>query len=282
MYLPKVILDTSAINALEDQGADSAPLMRRLAWEFDVLLGFTNLEELISTPSERERIALVARFERLRRPGKCIVPPNEIVCLMISSHARAPREFVWKNVDVFLSAALEQRLAQRDYLHDEFCERQKVQNRGIEKRFRGVLESPRPALDEIPPQERPGSFAELVASDAVDGRFAWNYVRGLYGRVSGKELTEPGTNEFVAACPPLRALALGQLMGFYSWSLRGHRGRKAAAGRNDLSMTAYLPYCDCFITNDCSQRQALSEVTREAEIACRVLSLAEFQCAVAG
>src|SRR5208337_697696 len=97
---PKIILDTSAINALEDRGADSAPLMRRLAWELEVILTFTSLEELVSTPSPRERDALVRRFERLRRPGKFIVPPHEIVRLMISSHDESPVQFDWARVDV--------------------------------------------------------------------------------------------------------------------------------------------------------------------------------------
>ena len=53
--LTKIIFDTSGINALEDGGAESSPLMRKLAWDYDVILTFTNAEELISTPSPERR-----------------------------------------------------------------------------------------------------------------------------------------------------------------------------------------------------------------------------------
>jgi hypothetical protein len=273
---PKIILDTSAINALENSGADSVPLMRRLAWEFEVILTFTSLEELISTPSARKRDALVRRFERLRRPGRCIVPPQEIIRLMITSYAEGPAGFEWTKVDVWMPPASEGLIAQRDYLDDTFCAEQRIEQRGFEKEFKQVLKGVRPALDEIPMQERPGSYEELVASDEAEGRLVWNFVRGIYQTVAGRQLTERETKEFINACPPIRALGLGQLMGFYAWSLRGQRGRKGdAVGRNDLAMACYLPYGDCFITNDFLQRKALSEVASKAQIACRVLSLEE-------
>lgn len=102
-------------------------------------------------------------------------------------------------------------------------------------------------------------------------------MRGIYQTVTGKELTDLEVGEFVGRCPPVRALALGQLMGFYGWSLRGQRGRKDPAGRNDLAMAGYLPYGDFFLTQDGAQKRALSEISNEAEIACRVISLGEFE-----
>ncbi len=280
---PKIILDTSAINALEDHGADSAPLMRTLAWEFEVILAFTSLEELISTPASTERYALVRRFERLRRPGTCLVPPHEMIRLMIKSHAEAPERFDWKDVDVRMSPDCESLIAQQDYLGDIFSAEQRIEQRGFEKEFKRVLKSVRPRLDEIPAQERPSSYEELVASDQVHGRFVWNLIRGIYQTVSGRQLTAPEANEFVEVCPPVRALGFGQLMGFFAWSLRGQRGRKGSpAGRNDLAMAGYLPYGDFFITNDTKQRQALSEVAGSAQTTCRVLSYEEFRRAITG
>jgi hypothetical protein len=280
--LPKIILDTSAINALEDRGADAVPLMRRLAWDFEVILTFTNLEELLSTPSPTERSALLHRFDRLRRPGRCIVPPCEIFPLMMASYAEDPTRFDWTNVDVRVSPEGEALIAQRDFLDDTFCEGHRAEQQGREKEFKQVLKSVRPALDEIPVEERPSSYEEFVAGDESQGKFVPNFVRGCYRTVTGNELTEMDVNEFVQRCAPVRALALGQLMGFYGWSLRGQRGRKDPAGRNDLAMAAYLPYSDFFLTQDGPQKQALSEVASEAEIVCRVLSLEEFQSSVTG
>ena len=170
----KIILDTSAINALEDRGADAAPLMRRLAWDFEVILTFTGLEELISTPSPTERSALVRRFDRLRRPGRCIVPPCEIFHLMMASRAADPARFDWKNVDVWVSPESEALIAERDYLDDTFCEEHKIEQQGCETEFKQVLKSVRPALDETPAQERPDSYEELVlqAMNCTDGSSA--------------------------------------------------------------------------------------------------------------
>jgi hypothetical protein len=205
------------------------------------------------------------------------VPPCEIFHLMMTSHAEAPARFDWTNVEVWLSPEMEALIAERDYLDDTFCEGHKIEQRGFENEFKQVLKSARLELDEIPAQERPDSYEELVASDELQGRFVCNLVRGIYQTVTGTELTELEASELVQVCPPVRALSFGQLMGFYSWSLRGQRGRKAPAGRNDLAMAGYLPYGDFFLTEDGPQKQALSEVASEAEIACRVVSLEELE-----
>jgi hypothetical protein len=95
-------------------------------------------------------------------------------------------------------------------------------------------------------------------------------------------LSDAEVDGLLGTCPPLRALALGQLMGFHVWSLRGHQGRKGKpAGRADLAMAAYLPYCNWFVTNDFGQQQALSEVAVATNLECQVVSLDEFEAAVA-
>lgn len=274
--LPRIIFDTSGINALEARGADSAPLMRRLAWRFDVILCATNLEELVSTASVEKRKALVRRFERLLRSGRCLVSPGEIVELMISSHVEAPAQFDWMQVDVRMPPGFDLMMKQRDHLDDGFCEEQRVEQQGTEKAFKQLLKSVRPALDEIPTQERPISFQEFLKIVEADGQFLWNFERGIYEMVSGESLAEQEIRDFARKCPPFHAICLGQSFGFYGWSLRGQRGRKDAAGRNDLMMAVYLPYCDQFITNDSPQREALRAVAQGAEISCQILSFDEF------
>jgi hypothetical protein len=279
--LPKVVFDTSGINALEDGGADSARLMRTLAWECEVLLTFINAEELISTPSPNERNALIGRFSRLLRPGRCIVPPGEIVRLMISAHVRAPDQFDWTRVDVMMPPAFEDAIIQRDCLDDAFCTEQGIEQRSTEKQFKQLLKSVRPELDKIPPQDRPDNYQEFAAICEGDNQFVWNFGRGIYETVSGEQLPEPEIRKFITGCPPFYALCLGQVMGFYGWSLRGQGRRNGGApGRNDLMMAGYLPYCDRFITNDRPQREALREVVSRADIACKILSFEEFKQAV--
>src|ERR1700733_1537193 len=189
MLRPKVIVDTCVINTLEDHGAAARPLMRKLAWEFEVLVSLTNLEELVSTTSTGERLALVNRFERLRRPGRCLVPPSELIELMVSSHAGAPLVFDWRAVDVWLSTASEEVIAEREYLDDEFCEEHKKEMRGVENVFMEVLKSVRPALDSIPSEERP-EYKELIEADQSNGRFIGNLIARIYRTVSGSQLSD--------------------------------------------------------------------------------------------
>jgi len=56
--IPTIIFDTSGINALENGGAASEPLMRRLQCGFKVILTFTSAEELIATPElEKKKLS---------------------------------------------------------------------------------------------------------------------------------------------------------------------------------------------------------------------------------
>jgi hypothetical protein len=275
--LPSIIFDTSAINALEDAGADSAPLMRMLAWEFEVILSFTNAEELISTASPQRRESLICRFERLLRPGRCIFPPAEIIRRMISTHLSAPAQFDWTKVEVKTPPGVfEGLIARREGLDDAFCLEQRVEQLTIEKKFKELLKSIRPTGDAIPPEARP-TFQEVVMISEADGQSVWNLWREIYRVVSGRELTEVEIKAFIKGCPPVNAASLGEVMGVYGWSLRG---QARAPGRNDLMMAAYLPYCDRFVTNDYSQREALRKVADEAELACEILSFEEFKQAI--
>jgi len=67
-------------------------------------------------------------------------------------------------------------------------------------------------------------------------------------------------------------------MAWYNWSLGAQDGKRQPdkAGRNDLMMATYLPYCDRFISNDWPQRKNLCQVAREAKVECEILSFDEF------
>ncbi len=65
-------------------------------------------------------------------------------------------------------------------------------------------------------------------------------------------------------------------MAWYNWSLR-KQDRTAAAGRNDLLMAAYLPYCKRFVTDDWAHTRALREIAKAARIECDILSVTELE-----
>jgi hypothetical protein len=69
------------------------------------------------------------------------------------------------------------------------------------------------------------------------------------------------------ACPPFRAIVYALLLAWYDRSVRErHTGEKFRAGRLDLFMAVYLPYCDRFITAEIygEQERCLREVARAA------------------
>jgi hypothetical protein len=279
--LPKIIFDISGINALEDGGAESAPLMRRLAWDFEVILTCLNLEEIISTQCAQKRAALVCRFNRMLRPGKCLLPPSKILRLMVSAHVSASSELDWKTVDVSMPPEVECLIGEPGFPDNELCSDQRIEQRERIKEFEQILKSVRPALHAITPSERPGTFEQYLAIEDAGGPPKLAFGHGVYVELSGNQPTDLEYQHFIQRCPPWRALFLGQDVGFYYWSLQGKLGGKGKPpGRNDLLMAAYLPYCDQFITNDPGQRFALCEVARTAEIPCQVLAFDEFAQAV--
>jgi hypothetical protein len=83
---------------------------------------------------------------------------------------------------------------------------------------------------------------------------------------------------FIDNCLPFRALLCACLMSWYNTSLRdGSKSEKFAAGRNDLFMAVYLPYCDVFVTRDTEQESCLRELTKYIGIDTEVLAFDEFK-----
>ena len=96
------------------------------------------------------------------------------------------------------------------------------------------------------------------------------------------EKIEPDTDmatvqRFIDNCPPFRAQLCALLMSWYNTSLRdGNTSEKLAAGRNDLFMSMYLPFCDVFLTRDAAQESCLRELTRYIGVDTEVVSFDAF------
>ena len=271
--VPRLIFDTSAINALEDGGADFNPQMRRLAWNFEVVLTYISIEEIVSTTCPKRRANLLSRFKRLLRPWMCILPPSKIIRAMISAHQKDPIGFDWRKVDVGMPDRFYPMLE-----HDEFDEQlsieQRTQNREFEKAFKAVLKEVRPALDAMDPRGRPATFNDTLSQ--ANG-FEMRFARSLYERHSGVKVSAEQMKEFISACPPMNCAGLSQLMGFHRWSLRNQSGGKDPGGRNDLLAAVYLPYSDYFVTDDYAQHEELAEIARVAGLECHVQTFDEFR-----
>ena len=80
---------------------------------------------------------------------------------------------------------------------------------------------------------------------------------------------------FVRECPPFRALLAAIVFAQYERSI-SEEVKPKLAGRNDLFMAGYLPYCDEFISNDHPQQQALRKIVSMAELPTSVRWYKEF------
>lgn len=248
--------------------------MRGLECGFEVILTAMSVDELIATPKPKTREALLRRLARLMKSGKCIWPPHEITRLMISAHRIHSSQFDWTKVDV-RAREYEVAIPRRDF-SDALCVKQRTQQLKTEKDFEKTWKRIRPQLDEIlDPSKRPTSYREAVAIAARDGGVLWSFGRSLYQKVSEKQPSEAEIKSFMDACPPFRAACYGLVMAWYNWSLREQDGTPTA-GRSDLMMATYLPYCRRFVTNDWPQRKNLREIATAAKIDCEILSFDEF------
>lgn len=272
--MPKVIFDTSGINALEKTGlSGSDPVMTRLNRDFEVILTSMNEGELIATHDPAVRGPLLAVFIRLLQSAPCLCPHFEIVRLLVSAHAGSGSPFSWTNVDV-TAGEYRDAIISRDFDEDELSAAQRAQQRATKRLFKESSRSVRKALL-IDESKRPSTYANAAALE--DGAVLRVFARALYHDCSGRELTAAEIQSFMDACPPFRAASHGRFMDFYNEALRpldGSTGR--AAGINDLMAAAYLPYCNWFVTADEPQERSLLEVASEAKLECEILSFNEF------
>jgi hypothetical protein len=279
--LPRIIFDTSGLNKMEDGGPASEPLMKALESGFEVILTAMSADEIIATKKPNRREALLSRFGRLLYSATCIWPPHEIIRALVSAHSTNPNQFDWAKVHV-RAREYETAIPRRDFPEVLYAQTREYQLKAP-KEFQEMWKKLRPELDAIlakDPSKRPSSYREAVTISVMDGGVLWGIGRGLYRYVSGSELTEAEVRAFMDVCPPFRAACYGLVMAWYNGSLRVQDGTPTA-GRNDLMMAVYLPYCSRFVTADEPQRKELREIGTEAQIDCEILSFEEFDLSFA-
>lgn len=270
-----LIFDTSAINTLEN-GAGSDAIIRGLTSGFDVILTATTAEEIIATPTPQRREALLSRLGRFLNSSQCIWPAPEVLRLLISAHVNDPAGFDWRKVNV-RAEVYEHAIARRDF-DDTLCAEQRRYQFATAKEFKKLWADLRPELDRIlakEPSNRPSTYKDAVSIAVRDGGVLWGFGQWLYS-VSKKTVTETEIRSFIELCPPFRAACYGLVMAWYNGSLRNRDGTPTA-GRNDLLMAAYLPYCLRFVTDDWPQRNELRGIAQAARIECEVLSMSDLE-----
>ena len=278
---PKIIFDTSAINCLENSGTDSEPLMRGLESGYQICLTAMSADEIISiTKNSQRREALLNRFGWLLSNARCIWPPNEVARLHIIAYQNDPVRYDWRRVDV-RARAYEDAIPRRTYLNDVSSAQRKVQFE-LEGQWTKSWNSLRPKLAEIitrDPSQRLSNFGEAAEASTKPGGVLWGFGIGLYKHaLEGRapELSDAEIKAFIDVCPPFRAACFALVKAWFNHSLCPTHDGTPKAGRNDLMMAAYLPYCDKFLTQDYAQRRDLSDICSVADIPSEVIFFQEF------
>ena len=283
--------DTSVHNRLVKIGASANPIYSAVRSQYFFRLAGLSFEEMISTPQFADRRALLDGCRRLTtgRWWDCLNPPYEILRILIAAHAANPSNFQWLAVDV-RSGGLAHEIRTGELTADDaLADLQRTEQNASIKGYKAQWVQLRSQLDPIFAAQgipRPKTFEEAFNNGSpalLPGLGKGMYDAGLrFDAALRGEKIEPDTDaatvqHFIDNCPPFRAQLCALLMSWYNTSLReANTSEKFAAGRNDLFMSVYLPFCDVFVTRDTDQESCLRELTKYTGVDTEILSLDTF------
>jgi hypothetical protein len=281
---PIVTFDTAAHNRLVDDGPVSEAILAGIKSGLYFRFAGLSLEELRACPNPVRRDALFKYCGRLQQgQTDCIYPHNELLKRLILSHSNGPENFDWKAVNV-RAWEYERGVRDRDFLDNEALTADQRQHHIVgQKEYQQLFSRLRLKLGEIFAAQRvasPPTFRQAIAqSKRSEPNLILAIGKELYDRPAGTDASGTTINEFVDTCPPFRALIYSILMSWYDISLRDrHTGEKFRAGRNDLFMSVYLPYCDKFITAEKNREQekCLRELAAAANLEAEIVDYDDF------
>jgi hypothetical protein len=287
VHRPILGFDTSVINAIHQDGASAEPLLAGLSAGYAIRLNGITLDEIIahSTVAERERLRKLCRKLLANGEGDVLLPYHEITKRLAVAF-ESGRPFGWTSVDV-RSSVYSDFLREKE-MHDVFKEHTDYENFSSEQRvsaaetaeqFEDVFLVTRPEFRKIREGGQvgkwPKSASELALRLQKPGGEYWNYAAVLYKKATGVAVDKEKIKRFVAACPPFRALLAAIVVVLYERAVC-EKVKTKRAGKNDVFMATYLPYCDEFISNDHPQQIALRQIVDIAELQTSVSWYKEF------
>jgi len=275
---PRIIFDTSALNALVDD-VDSGALTGGIKEGFFVRITALNAMEITAASDDKRKETLLLLCSRFEQTGDAIREHNWIISTLIRAYQSNPSQFGWKGLDVRYRV-LERELFTMEAFTQQIGKEQRDDARSRQRNFNWELSKARPVFDKYfakYPNDRPETFADFLDSQQKpDGAF-WFFARILCRKEATIVANESTLSSFIEACPPFRALVLAHCLAQYQRSVKDLKvGPSYNAGAFDLYASVYLPYCDQFVTNDSNQRNALQEIASIAQIPATVQSYNEF------
>jgi len=258
---PVLIFDTSVFNALADDG-DGASLVAGLRAGYVVCLTGLNISEILANQDADRREQLLDLCRLFLGEGLCLVPHHWIIERMVAQYYKA-QAFNWKSVDVrFREGEIE--VARQDLVNDATAKEEREHLRQHEEELFGHLNEQRNKFQQLfaSGTRRPSTYSEFIAVLQEPGGAFWTAGAEMCKRITGVPPGEKAVRDFVAACPPFHAALLGVFVAYYDRCIRDLKtGPSFRAGRYDLFMSVYLPYCVQFISHDEKQVRAFREVT---------------------
>ena len=244
---PRIVLDTTVINHLEDGREGSEPLMRGLELGYDVRLPAMVVDEILATKSTERRDALLRRLARFLSNSKCIWPPNEVLRLHVQKYHQDPSAYDWNRVNV--RAREYEQVVSSCTLPDELFAEQRSAQFHLQNEFEQGWTSLRPKLDEIierDPKQRLNSFEEAAEASTKLGGVLWGFGIGLFKKALEGHvpvLTDEQIKPFIDACPPFRAVCYSFVKGvvqLFSEPRARHQPQGRTERPDDVGVPALL------------------------------------------
>jgi hypothetical protein len=277
---PIIIFDTSVVNKFE-QSPEFTTLLAGLKAAYFVRVPETVIAEIVASKDSGLRLRLFNAARRLRSVGEAIRPFNHIVQDSIRLFEKDPSAFDWRRIPVSMPKIEE--LLDRITPDDKISAVQRKQAKDLAKQFNatfskmkapfddyfihGKINSDIPGASEIPiVPERP-SLEDMLTSFRREGGSMWIWGGMLYKKDDPSPTTEETIRRFYDVCPPFRALLVAMVTSQYERCIRDEKTSESLrAGRVDTYMSAYLPYCSRFVTDDPRQINLLKNVVTYADL----------------
>ncbi len=292
LRLPIVSFVTGAHNRLADEAVNSERILSAMKSKFFFRLVGLSYEELVSTPDVTRRLTFLEDCRKLQGgPWDCLNPHYQVLKLLIKAHADDPVHFQWLTIDV-RSGELNHEIRAGKFVADDALSSQQWQEqKDALKGYKQMWVDLRSKLDSAfiaAGKPRPTTFKD--AFKEYGPQLLPSIGKGLYDGGLKAEAAERGeqiqvdtdietVKHFIDNCPPFRALLCAVLMSWYHHSARDEdSGERFRAGRNDLFMSIYLPFCDIFVTAEKKgeQERCLREIASVLALKTQILSYDEF------
>jgi hypothetical protein len=289
--LPIAIFDTGAHNRLAKDSGDRDHIFAGIKSKYFFRLAGLSYEEMVSTPDLAQRRAFLDDARRLKEgPWDCLNPVNEVLRLLIAAHAAAPEKFNWLMIDV-RSGELNHEIAVGSLTaDDELSEQQRNAQKASLQEYKAMWVALRPQLVSAfvaAGKPRPTTFKDAV--NEYGPSLLRGFAKGLYdaglradaalrGGIVSFDTSAEVVQHFMDNCPPFLATLYACLMSWYQLSARDESGERFKAGRNDLFMATYLPYCDVFVTAEIKREQekCLKELAAVLNLRTEILAYDDF------